>query len=88
MTLRTWQRDCLRDILWEAWRPDRAQPAAIRVRPEVHTRILAAMTTDGRIDVADRGVIGHPHGLPLTIDRRLPSFPGYEIDRQPPERTP
>lgn len=73
--------DTLGDILRQAWRPGVAQPTAIHVRPEVHTRMLARMTTTARTLALGAGCIGDPQRLPLIIDDDLPDYPGYEIHR-------
>ena len=60
------------DILAEALRPDAAPPVAIHVRPEVRARI-GAQVGDAAVDRLD--------GVPLVVDDRIPSDPGYEIHR-------
>ena len=63
--------DVAADILAEALRPDAAPPVAIHVRPEIQARIRAQAG-----DAADR-----LDGIPLVVDDRIPSDPGYEIHR-------
>ena len=60
------------DILAEALRPDAAPPVAIHVRPEIeaHIRVQAGDAAADRLA-----------GIPLVVDDRIPSDPGYEIHR-------
>ncbi|MGY1642141.1 hypothetical protein ACI782_13585 [Geodermatophilus sp. SYSU D00703] len=78
--------DPLGDILAIAWRAEAAPPREIRVRPEVHERLLAAMPPDDRARTAARGTVGQPVAVPLVVDADLPPFPGFEVVRALPER--
>ena len=60
--------DVSSDILAEALRPDAAPPVAIHIRPEIRAHLC--------VQAADR-----LNGIPLVVDDRIPSHPGYEIHR-------
>jgi hypothetical protein len=69
--------DAVRDLLAVAWAPGAAPPREIRVRPELLHRLVAQLGPD----VADRGAIGEPIGVPVVVDPRLPLCPGFEVLR-------
>ncbi|MGY1590648.1 hypothetical protein ACI79D_01600 [Geodermatophilus sp. SYSU D00708] len=77
--------DPLGDILATAWRPGAAPPREIRVRPEVHERVLAQLPPSDRGSRAAQDSAGHP-AVPLVVDPELPPFPGFEVVRVAPER--
>jgi hypothetical protein len=78
--------DPLGDILAIAWRPGAAAPREIRVRPEVHERVLASMPPSDRALTEAHGTVGRPVAVPLVVDPELPPFPGFEVVRALPER--
>jgi hypothetical protein len=78
--------DPLGDILAIAWRPGAAPPREIRVRPEVHERVLASMPPSDRALTEAHGTVGRPVAVPLVVDPELPPFPGFEVVRALPER--
>ncbi|MBM7808396.1 hypothetical protein JOD57_004233 [Geodermatophilus bullaregiensis] len=65
------------DVLAVAWAPGAAPPREIRVRPELHGRLLAELGPA----LAEHGVLGEPAGVPLVVDPELPEFPGFEVRR-------
>jgi hypothetical protein len=65
------------DLLAVAWAPGAAPPREIRVRPELHGRLVAELGPA----VAEQGVLGDPAGIPLVVDPELPVFPGFEVRR-------
>jgi hypothetical protein len=69
--------DAAGDLLAVAWAPGAAPPREIRVRPELLHRLVAQLGPD----VADRGAIGEPVGVPVVVDPRLPLCPGFEVLR-------
>jgi hypothetical protein len=80
-----WRRpDPVGDILAVAWRSGAAEPREIRVRPEIHERMLAELDPATRAVVEERGVIGAPTPIPLVVEAGLPTFPGFEVVRAQP----
>lgn len=76
-----WARpDFAGDVLAVAWAPGLAPPREIRVRPELHDRMLAQLDPAVRAAV-EHGVLGEPAGVPLVVDPELPDFPGFEVRR-------
>jgi hypothetical protein len=67
------------DLLAVAWEPGAAPPREIRVRPELHDRLVAQLGPS----VAG-GLLGDPAGVPLVTDALLPRSPGFEVRRVPP----
>jgi hypothetical protein len=81
-----WARpDAARDVLAVAWAPGLAPPREIRVRPELHDRLLAELDPAARAALAEHGVLGEPAGVPLVVDPALPAFPGFEVVRVRPD---
>lgn len=76
--------DVFADVLSEAWRPGVAEPIAIHVRPEVQARLV----TESRPPQPSGSGTGSPAWpgvpIPLVIDDRIPTAPGYEVHRVPP----
>ncbi len=79
--------DTLGDILAIAHRPDAAEPCEIRVRSEVHSRLLQETSAGTRRIAIQHGTISHLDGIPLVIDDELPAHPGYEVHRASPTRS-
>ena len=73
--------DILGDILAIAWRAGAAEPVEIRLRPELHERLMQQMPDAAALG---RGSLTNVGGIPLVVDEDLPAFPGYEIHRTPP----
>ena len=79
---RHWARpDFAGDLLAVAWAPGLAPPRQIRVRPELHDRLLAQLGPAARAALAEHRVLGEPAGVPLVLDPELPDFPGFEVRR-------
>ncbi|SET24817.1 hypothetical protein [Geodermatophilus poikilotrophus] len=77
-----WARpDAARDVLALAWAPGLAPPRQIRVRPELHDRLLAELDPAARVALTDHGLLGEPAGVPVVIDPALPGCPGFEVQR-------
>jgi hypothetical protein len=77
-----WARpDFARDLLAVAWAPGLAPPRQIRVRPELHERLLAQLGPTAPAALAEHRVLGEPAGVPLVVDPELPLFPGFEVRR-------
>ncbi|SHN84025.1 hypothetical protein SAMN05660350_03537 [Geodermatophilus obscurus] len=77
-----WTRpDFAGDVLAAAWAPGTAPPREIRVRPELHDRLLAELDPAARAALAEHGVLGEPAGVPVVVDPALPQFPGFEVRR-------
>jgi hypothetical protein len=73
-----WARpDVAADLLAVAWAPGVAPPREVRVRPELHARLLAELGPA----VAGHGLLGDPAGVPLVVDPELPACPGFEVRR-------
>lgn len=68
--------DVRTDILSEAVRPDAGEPVMIRIRPELHARLCRECA----------GGTEPSLGIPLVVDRDIPTFPGYEIHRAVPQQ--
>ncbi len=73
--------DAARDVLALAWAPGLAPPREIRVRPELHDRLLAELDPAARAALTGHGVLGEPAGVPLVVDPALPASPGFEVRR-------
>lgn len=81
-----WARpDAARDVLAVAWAPGLAPPREIRVRPELHDRLLAELDPVARAALVEHGVLGEPAGVPLVVVPDLPDFPGFEVVRVRPD---
>jgi hypothetical protein len=81
-TARTWSSaDFEADILSEAWRPGVGEPVTIHIRPALYARMRAATRSTCRQEGRCRGA-AH---IPIVIDDRIPSAPGYEIHRAVPQ---
>ncbi len=77
-----WSRpDFAGDVLAVAWAPGTAPPREIRVRPELHDRLLAELDPAARAALTGHGVLGEPAGVPLVVDPALPASPGFEVRR-------
>ena len=72
------EADIAGDILAVARRVGAAEPVEIRIRPEVHDRLLRQAPGPHDRPLTTIG------GIPLVVDEDLPGFPGYEIHRAPP----
>lgn len=57
-------------------------PVEIRIRPELHHRLVRQMTAAGALD---GGSLTDLDGVRLVVDEEIPVFPGYEIHRVPPD---
>jgi hypothetical protein len=67
-----WGRpDVAGDVLAIARAAGAAPPREIRIRPELHQRLLAQLGGAGA-ELA---------GIPLVVDPRLPATPGFEVVR-------
>ena len=77
--------DAARDVLALAWAPGLAPPREIRVRPELHDRLLAELGRAARAALAEHGGLGEPAEVPLVVDPALPAFPGFEVVRVRPD---
>ena len=77
-----WARpDTARDVLALAWAPGLAPPREIRVRPELHERLLAELDPAARAPLAGHGVLGARAGVPRRVGPPLPACPGFEVRR-------
>lgn len=74
--------DVLGDILAAARRPGVADPVEIRIRPELHARLVQQLSADGLLV---HGAPAELDGVSLVVDPRLPLLPGYEIHRASPD---
>ncbi len=70
------------DLLREAWRPGTAEPVAIHVRPELCARLLRSRRT--RPWSCPAPVPFPSRRIPLVVDDRIPTAPGFEVHRVPP----
>jgi hypothetical protein len=81
-----WARpDIAGDIIAVAFTPGAAPPREIRIRPELHARLLSQLDPADRADVAGGGALGPPPGVRLVVDPVLPVFPGFEVIRARPD---
>jgi hypothetical protein len=71
------------DILSEAFRPGAAAPVAIHIRSELHARLPGQTSTTRRSPVEEGSAL-RPTDIPLIIDDRIPTAPGYEVHRASP----
>jgi hypothetical protein len=80
-----WSRpDIAADLASIACTPGAAPPREIRIRPELHERLLAQLSPEARAEVAGGGTLGAPPGIPLVVDPGLPACPGFEVVRARP----
>jgi hypothetical protein len=80
-----WNRpDIAGDLAAIAFTPGAAPPRELRIRPELHERLLAQLSPDARAEVARSGTFGAPVGIPLVVDPDLPACPGFEVVRARP----
>ena len=75
--------DASGDILREAWRPKTAEPVAIHVRPELCARLVAARDARPRRS-PEPGPLPPRRSIPLVVDDRIPTSPGFEVHRAAP----
>ncbi len=76
--------DVFADILSEAWRPGAAEPVAIHVRPELQVRLGPELCPVRHSGSVTRHSLPPAARVPLVVDDRIPTIPGYEIHRAPP----
>jgi hypothetical protein len=74
--------DFVGDIRAVARRAGGADPVEIRIRPELHDRLVRQMSAAGKLD---GGRLTDLDGVRLVVDEEIPVFPGYEIHRVPPD---
>jgi hypothetical protein len=74
--------DFVSDVLAVARRAGGADPVEIRIRPELHGRLVRQMSAAGKLD---GGWLTDLDGVRLVVDEEIPVFPGYEIHRVPPD---
>ncbi|MGY1822104.1 hypothetical protein [Geodermatophilus sp. SYSU D00079] len=78
---RHWARpDVAGDLVAAALTPGAAAPREIRVRPELHERVVAELGPTGGAPTT----LGPPPGVPLVVDPELPACPGFEVVRARP----
>ncbi len=76
-----WARpDIAGDVLAVARAPGAAPPRGIRIRPELHARLLAQPETAGGPSRTPEELAG----IPLVVDPTLPVVPGFEVVRARP----
>jgi hypothetical protein len=69
--------DVAADLLAVAWAPGAAPPRLIRVRPELHARLVAQLGP----------TVAPQLGVPVAVDPALPDVPGFEVLRERPGRS-
>ncbi len=72
--------DFVGDIRAVARRAGGADPVEVRVRPELHDRLVRQLSAAGKLG---GGSLTDLDGVPLVVDEEIPVLPGYEVHRVP-----